>query len=147
MTKLAWPSLSAHSSLGPPRSMAGISMEGTSAPGRFALLRWKEEIEGLLLSGGDGRPRSCGVAVESMGVAFPPKKSPCSATDGDCNGDCKSTSLFAEASIMRGGRSGVLARSSPSSAPFAFSISRRVQVERFSLLLPPKMDFVGVGGI
>ena len=117
--------------------IGGISEEGMRCGGLFAVLRWNDEIEGLVLSGGDGIPGNCGVVIASIGVTCPEKGSLGSATEGDCSGDCIVTCLvFADASIMRGGRRGVVAKFSSKSALtlFAFSISIGVEGIRSSRL-------------
>lgn len=111
------------------------------------MLRWKDDIEGLVLSGGEGIPGIWGVVMASIGVVEPENGSFGSATDGDCNGDCIETCLvFADASIIKGGRSGVVAKASSVSsvARFAFSISMG-RAEMSSRL--PNILLVGVGGI
>lgn len=108
-------------------------------------MRWKDDIEGLVLRGGEGIPGIWDVMMVSIGVLEPENGSFGSATDGDCNGDCNETCLvFADASIIKGGRSGVVAKASVSSvARFAFSISMG-RAEMSSRL--PDILLVGVGG-
>jgi hypothetical protein len=115
--------------------MGGISEEGVRCARR--LLRWKDDTDGLVLSGGEGTPGCCGIVIPSIGVTFPDKCSLGSATDGDCNGDCMETCLvFAEASSIRGGSNGVAAKASSFSlqVPFTFPVSIGVGVERSSRL-------------
>lgn len=70
-------------------------------------------MDGLVLRGGEGIPGNWGVVIASIGVTFPGNGSFGSATDGDCNGDCMDICLvLAEASIIRGGRRGVVAKPS-----------------------------------
>lgn len=77
------------------------------------VFRWKEEIDGLVLRGGEGIPGNCGVVTASIGVTVPEKGSLDSATEGDCKGDCMETCLvLADASIINGGRRGVVAKPS-----------------------------------
>lgn len=86
--------------------------------------------------------------IASMGVTFPEKDSFGSATEGDCSGDCMDTCLvLAEASIINGGRSGVVAKPSSCSlvSLLAFSISIGAVVE-ISSRLSNRLR-VGVGGI
>jgi len=111
------------------------------------VFRWKEEIDGLVLRGGEGIPGNWGVVTASIGVTAPEKGSLASATEGDCNGDCRETCfVLAEASIIKGGRSGVLAKpSSRSPLPLlAFSMSIAATDELSSGA--SKMLLVGVGG-
>ena len=80
-----------------------------------------------------------------MGVTVPEKGSLASATDGDCKGDCIETCfVLAEASIINGGRSGVVAKESSRSPLLAFSISMAVTDDTSSGV--SKMLLVGVGG-
>jgi hypothetical protein len=111
------------------------------------VFRWKEEIDGLVLRGGDGIPGNWGVVTASIGVTEPEKGSLASATEGDCNGDCMGTCfVLAEASIIKGGRSGVVAKPSSRSPlpPLAFSMSIAAADEVSSGA--SKMLLVGVGG-
>lgn len=105
-------------------------------------------MDGLVLSGGDGIPGACSIAIESIGVTFPDKGSLNSATDGDCNGDCMGTCLMlAEASTINGGSNGVAAKFCSFSPPssFPFSVSFGLGLESSSRL--SRMLLVGVGGI
>ena len=82
-----------------------------------------------------------------MGVTVPEKGSLASATDGDCKGDCIETCLvFAEASIINGGRRGVVAKLSSRSllSLLAFSISIAAADDASSAV--SKILLVGVGG-
>jgi len=134
--------------MGSPILIPGISEEGTSCDGRLSATRWKEEIEGLVLKGGDGIPKSCGVVIESIGVTAPEKVSLVSATVGDCNGDWTAACLkFADASIIRGGSNGVLARFSSTSALLPFALSISIVVKGVRLSRESKILLVGVGGI
>jgi hypothetical protein len=111
------------------------------------VFRWKDEIDGFVLRGGEGIPGNWGVVTASIGVTLPEKGSLASATEGDCSGDCKETCLvLAAASIINGGRSGVVAKASSGSPLllFAFSISIAMTDEVSSGA--SKMLFVGVGG-
>ena len=113
------------------------------------LERWKEEMEGLVLSGGEGKPSSWGVVIASIGVTLPERVSLASATEGDWSGDCIDTCLvLAEASIIKGGSKGVVAKPSSCSllSPFAFSMSIAVVVVVMSSRLS-KILRVGVGGM
>ena len=107
-------------------------------------------MEGLVLRGGEGIPGIWGiwgVVMASIGVTFPEMDILGSATDGDCSGDCIGTCLEAEASIINGGSSGVVAKTS-SRCPlsrFAVSTSMGVAIDISSLL--SKTLLVGVGGI
>jgi hypothetical protein len=127
--------------------IGGISEEGVRWGGLFAVLRWNDEIEGLVLRGGEGIPGSCGVMIASIGETCPENGSLESATEGDCKGDCIVIWLLADASIIRGGRSGVVAKFSSISVllQFALSISIGVDGTRSSRL--SKMLLAGVGGI
>ena len=87
MVKFAWPSLSVHGSLVGASGRGGISDAGIN--GLWRGCRWKEETEGLVESGGDGREWICG---DVMGVCATEGESG-SATVGDCKGDWKGTSL------------------------------------------------------
>jgi hypothetical protein len=83
-----------------------------------------------------------------MGVTFPERESLGSATDGDWSGDCMETCLvLAEASIIKGGSKGVVAKPASCSllSLFAFSTSIGVVVVMSSRL--SKILWVGVGGI
>ena len=112
------------------------------------MTRWKEEIEGFVLKGGDGMPNSCGVVMESMGVTAPENESLVSATVGDCNGDCIVACLiFADASIIRGGSNGVVASFSSTSALLLFALSMSIVVKGARFSREPKILLVGVGGI
>ena len=116
--------------------------------GRLNATRWNDEIEGLVLKGGDGMPNSCGVVIESMGVMAPENVSLVSATVGDCNGECTEACLaFADASIIKGGSNGVMARFSSTSALLRFAFSISIGVEGARLSREPNLLLVGVGGI
>ena len=70
-------------------------------------------MEGLVLSGGEGMPGSWNVVITSIGLTLREHGSLGSATDGDWSGDCTDTCLvLAEASIIRGGSKGVVAKAS-----------------------------------
>jgi len=132
---LACPSLIAHSSVGDDGErgiMAGISDEGIRWLGR----RWNEDVDGLVERGGEG-----------MGVWFPlVKGSLASATDGDCSGDCRLTCfVLADASIMRGGSNGVVAK--PSSRSPTSRLARSMSSGIVCSSLPPYTLLVGVGGV
>ena len=104
-------------------------------------------MDGLVLSGGDGIPDNWGVATASIGVAEPEKGSLDSATEGDCKGDCMDICLtLADASIIKGGKSGVVAKPSSRSPMvlLAFSISMTAVGKCSSE--ESKMLRVGVGG-
>ena len=81
MVKFAWPRRSAHGSLEFSMSIGGISDDGETWP--KPRWRWKEEIEGLDDSGGDGRP-----AIRGVGSGLLSKdEASGSATPGECKGD------------------------------------------------------------
>ena len=130
-------------------TMGGISEAGMSCcTGRFAVERWKEETEGLVLKGGDGMPGTGVVErTPSIGVTFPENDSLGSATVGDCSGDCMETCLLFEVvSVIRGGRRGVVARPSSRSVLLLFAFSILSGVVGISSSRSSKMLFVGVGG-
>ena len=81
MVKFAWPSWSAHGSLGSSINIGGISDVGEAGP--KPRWRWKEEMEGLDDSGGDGRPAMRGVGSGLLST----DETSGSATLGECNGD------------------------------------------------------------
>ena len=88
MVKFAWPSLSDHWSCCVGTSgRGGISEDGRSAVGDGSWLRplprWKDEMEGFVDRGGEGR---LGIWGELTGVCMPDGQSG-SAMVGDCNGD------------------------------------------------------------
>lgn len=81
MVKFAWPSWSAHESLGFSISIGGISDDGEiCAKPRWW---WKEDIEGLDDNGGDGRPAIRGVGSGLLSI----DEASGSTTVGECNGD------------------------------------------------------------
>ena len=84
--------------------------------------------------------------IASIGVTDPENGSLASATEGDCNGDCMEISLFAEASIMSGGRSGVDAKLSSGSSTFIFAFSMSIAIAALCSSRPSNKLLVGVGG-
>ena len=83
----------------------------------------------------------------SIGVTVPEKGSLDSATEGDCKGDCRETCLvLADASIINGGRSGVVAKASSRSPLSWLAISMSIAVVDEVTSALSNMLLVGVGG-
>lgn len=100
-----------------------------------------------MLRGGEGMPGSWGVVMPSMGVMEPENMSLGSATEGDWRGDWTYTCLvFADASSMRGGRSGVVANPSSCSPLLRLARSTSMTPLKDRSSRPSKTLFVGVGG-
>ena len=85
--------------------------------------------------------------MASIGVTDPENGSLASATEGDCNGDCMLTCLvFADASVIRGGSRGVVAKASSSSSVLLFAFSISIGRTQNVSSHPSNMLLVGVGG-
>ena len=104
-------------------------------------LCWKEATEGFVDRGGEGSVWICGVLT---GVVEPENVSASFCTAGDCKGDWTGL-CFREKSIIRGGRSGVVA--CPWSCVSSDSgLSILIGAEPRSLRLSSKAALTGEGG-
>lgn len=122
----------------------GVSPDNTRIV--FVRGRLKDETEGLLDSGGDGRPGKRG-----SGSKMPLSRScsEVSATDGDCRGEVTLDTVLDGPSPINGGSSGVVACGAESSASSVFPLSMLIGLVSEDTLIRCSSNRVaaGEGGI